>query len=598
MLINSITAAASKEQSHFRLTKKHLSLLVIIVSFIAFLVFQGEFVYQLWIQLSQRELDPVIGPKYLSLRFTFSISCAAVALIVAGTYYYAYRHFEQNFYFYLFMNWVANAAYLIAEVNGPETDLKYNVGVFFLSLISAAFMLLALMRVGEKKREQSEWRNVFTSISTRAWGNILIGCVAGIGLNIYILSVSAGNPTENFLGWLSLVDTAISFVLLCAVGENLKLRLSGKDDKRKGRIALTFYVYGVMQFIYPFRHLLSAMNLFPILFALAQILKVINAILMMGAIQTARDKERETAAQALAEKEKKLERQTRYADLGVLAASIKHDINTPLATMGSHIAAIKNNFSKDPDIIKSMEKLDQSITRISAIANIVDYIRKDDSLMDSESLMRRAGMIGIAKSAVELVKGEKVPIMGKTRIEIKGREAYVRALVPLLEQVLVNIIKNGLEAIVEAMQEKGLIVIHVSTVKITDSKYSRWVKVEISDNGRGIPEEHIVKLATGFTTRGEKKPNSGIGLLTGKRIVNIHGGKLKFESKIGEGTTVTLLLPEWSAFHKAARQHAESGHPEVYLDEPSVDHDTTDVLVSETTYPHTTEITRKTGGTE
>jgi hypothetical protein len=58
------------------------------------------------------------------------------------------------------------------------------------------------------------------------------------------------------------------------------------------------------------------------------------------------------------------------------------------------------------------------------------------------------------------------------------------------------------------------------------------------------------KLTTIFTTRGDKKPNSGIGLFIGKKVLDIHDGEIEFESTVGEGTIVTLLLPEWNALQK------------------------------------------------
>jgi signal transduction histidine kinase len=391
-----------------------------------------------------------------------------------------------------------------------------------------------------------------------------------------------------YLGKWLFPGSILSFIVLCAVGKNLKKRFMGLGERRPTQITYTFYAYGVLQFIYPLTPLMRDERILSIPFVFAQILKVINAVLMMGVLQSARDQEIEKVNRELANKEKKLERQARFADLGVLAASIKHDINTPLATMGSHVNAIKNRFSGNDDILKTMEKLEQSMSRISGIASIVDLIPRDSSLMDQESIMVRAGLLVIAKDAVKSVKTEKIPIIGKTVIRIKGRETYVRAFVPLLEQVLVNIIKNGLEAIFETKQERGLINIQVTTIKIPDTKYSRWASVEIVDNGGGMPEEHIQKLGSGFTTRPAKTSRSGVGLYTGKRIVSLHQGKLIVESKLGEGTTVTILLPEWSALQKATIQ-AESRVRLEADDDPSVPPDLAAELVDETTYSELTE---------
>lgn len=170
-------------------------------------------------------------------------------------------------------------------------------------------------------------------------------------------------------------------------------------------------------------------------------------------------------------------------------------------------------------------------------------------------------MLEIVHRAVRSLKNEMgwlKRVDAKSFIKIRGREVFVRAYVPMFEQLVVNVIKNGLEAIEEAGRERGVISINVGTTELMGSKYSRWVGVEIEDNGIGIPEENMDKLTALFTTRGDRKASSGIGLFIGKKIVDIHKGRIHFESKAGVGTKVTLLLPEFSALQKAEMLEGES----------------------------------------
>ena len=106
---------------------------------------------------------------------------------------------------------------------------------------------------------------------------------------------------------------------------------------------------------------------------------------------------------------------------------------------------------------------------------------------------------------------------------------------------LLNIIGNAidsctLEGIVDG---KGIV-----TVK-TDSPPGRGIRYIISDNGTGIDEKTQKKLFTDFfTTKGYK--GTGLGLPVTKKIVEEHGGKLTFKSKLGQGTVFTLSIPRLS----------------------------------------------------
>ncbi|HEY0322013.1 MAG TPA: HAMP domain-containing sensor histidine kinase [Pyrinomonadaceae bacterium] len=508
--------------------------------------------------------------NFLSGKLMFSLSVSAVAGILAGTYFYTHRFLKDPFYFFVFLSWLANAFYLIPELNGPtQPDAKgyfsYKIGVYVLSLISSILLVPALLSPGKKK-------------STR-W-TYLIGVAIGttlLAVDCYLIirglpeGTANWSPVHTTLAWILLPGSVLSFALIWAAGEVSKARLSDEDRGWKRQLLPgTFYIYAVLQFIYPVSPFLETLGgekmLVP--FFIAQLAKVGNAISMLGVLQSAiaykdlrRDEEikdvRIKEAELKAEAEQ-IEKKSQFIELGMLASSIKHDVNTPLATMSFDIGAMKNRFQHDTEIIKKLERLEESMERIYAIVKVVDILRGDKAFFDRDQFMSKTSIFEVVHRAVRSVKNEKSELKlkdSKNTIKVEGREIWGRAYSPMLEQVVVNIIKNSLEAISEAGRERGLIMIRVGSTEIPESNYSRWVKIEISDNGCGIPEKNIGKLTTLFTTRDDKKPNSGIGLFIGKKILDIHNGEIKFESKVGEGTKVTLLLPEWNALQKAEETH-------------------------------------------
>lgn len=547
-----------------------------------------------------------------SEKFTFSLSTCAVALILAGTYYFAYKFFKENFYFFVGISWLANAIYLIPDLNPPPlcdaTFSTHKLFVYGLSLTATLFQGLSLFTRAQADSDLPTWK----LIPRGTLKAIAVVAVVYAGLSsAYIYGLpAAGFPpmpkrevvihseqiksrvdektcdksriypdNEHITMAKVMVPGAILFfIVLCAVGASLRARVRFENPGRKGLIlAYTFYVYAVLQLLYPYTFYPLNDWLLP-MFLFAQLAKVGNALALMGVLQSVsslresrRDaeaqytqnlmaiKEAQLEAQAakLRVQDAELERQRTVVELGLLAASIKHDVNTPLATMAMDVGTLINRFQHDSRIVTKLKSLQDSMERIYAIVKVVDIFRGDKAFFDRDEFMKKASLLEVVHRAVRSVKNEREELKqgnARTFIKVEGREVWVRAYAPMLEQVVVNVIKNGLEAIEEVERQRGIIRVVVGTAEIEGGKYQRWARVEIEDNGCGIPPEHMDKLTTIFTTRGAKKPNSGIGLFIGRKILDIHDGKIQFESTVGEGTKVTLLLPEWNAIQRAEQQ--------------------------------------------
>ncbi|MGA8852813.1 MAG: ATP-binding protein, partial [Christiangramia sp.] len=104
----------------------------------------------------------------------------------------------------------------------------------------------------------------------------------------------------------------------------------------------------------------------------------------------------------------------------------------------------------------------------------------------------------------------------------------------LMEQVLINLIINAIEASAEKEHPK----VQVSADKKLDGR----VYISVADNGTGISEEIMEEIFIPFFTT--KKEGSGIGLSLSKQIMTMHGGKIQIESNPGLGAKITLLFSE------------------------------------------------------
>lgn len=101
-----------------------------------------------------------------------------------------------------------------------------------------------------------------------------------------------------------------------------------------------------------------------------------------------------------------------------------------------------------------------------------------------------------------------------------------------VQQTVVNIIMNA----AQAMPEGG-------RIRIKTGLNDQYVFIAISDTGVGIKEENLDRIFEPFFTTKEKEQGTGLGLSLCKRLIEANAGKIEVESKIGQGTTFTIMIP-------------------------------------------------------
>lgn len=114
---------------------------------------------------------------------------------------------------------------------------------------------------------------------------------------------------------------------------------------------------------------------------------------------------------------------------------------------------------------------------------------------------------------------------------LKETSLYIEVDMHLIEQVLINLIVNAIEAVKESPQP---------TIRMYAYSNSREKAIRITDNGSGMPEEILEKIFIPFFTT--RKNGSGIGLSLCKQIMLLHQGKINARSRVGEGTAMTLVF--------------------------------------------------------
>ena len=126
----------------------------------------------------------------------------------------------------------------------------------------------------------------------------------------------------------------------------------------------------------------------------------------------------------------------------------------------------------------------------------------------------------------------------KERIEIKksyGDLPKIRCYPGLLNQVYMNIFRNSIQSI----SQNG-------TIQIITRREEKSVNIEITDTGVGIKEEHLKSIFEAFFTTKDSVKDVGLGLSVCYGFIQDHGGDIRASSQVGEGTTFTIILPEYS----------------------------------------------------
>ncbi len=275
---------------------------------------------------------------------------------------------------------------------------------------------------------------------------------------------------------------------------------------------------------------------------------------------------------------KQLEEQLRQAQklesVGQLAAGIAHEINTPLQYVGDNTLFLKDSFR---DLNSALEKHDELLKACRAgtvDAALLAEVEKTRHAGDIEYLVEEIpNALGQAIEGIErvtrivqsmkdfahpgLTEMKAVNLnksIESTIIVTRNEWKYVaemetdfdESLPPVvcmigeINQVVLNLIINAVHTISDVVGDGGG---DKGKITIQTKCDGEWVKIRVSDTGKGIPENVREKIFNPFFTTKEAGRGTGQGLAISHRVISKHRGNLSFESEVGSGTTFTIMLP-------------------------------------------------------
>ena len=232
--------------------------------------------------------------------------------------------------------------------------------------------------------------------------------------------------------------------------------------------------------------------------------------------------------------EAQLTQSEKLSSIGLLAAGVAHEVNTPLAVISSYAQMLSKHMRDDERLAPVLEKITQQTFRASEIVNgLLNFSRTsgseftnvdlNDLLHDTLTLLEH--QLKTAKIRVETNFDPQLPFIHGNR----GK----------LQQVILNLMLNAKDAMFGVPN---------ATLRVATFRSAGRVLVRIQDTGAGIEREHLHRIYDPFFTTKTKPQEgghkgTGLGLAVSYGIIQEHAGKIHVESEVGVGTAFQLEFP-------------------------------------------------------
>jgi signal transduction histidine kinase len=216
----------------------------------------------------------------------------------------------------------------------------------------------------------------------------------------------------------------------------------------------------------------------------------------------------------------------KLASFGTLLFGVAHELNNPLSNIYTSCQILKEEIEEDGIEYKKelLTQIEEETDRAKEIVrSLLDYSRAGKKEVVS---LRK-----LVEDSIRFIRGE-APAKVEIRLSVP-EDINIFADRPRLQQVFLNLIKNG----IDAMAGEGRITIEAR--RLPDGN----VEVDITDTGTGIPPEHVDKIFDPFYTTKESKKGYGLGLFIVHSIIKEHEGTIDVDSKPGGGTSFIITLP-------------------------------------------------------
>jgi signal transduction histidine kinase len=222
-----------------------------------------------------------------------------------------------------------------------------------------------------------------------------------------------------------------------------------------------------------------------------------------------------------------LARAGRLAALGQAAASMAHQIGTPLNLISGYVQLLIQSSPPDAAAIDRLKAIQEQVAKVSAVVRAAL-----DSSRPASAPHDRTDFAGLVTRVCQMA-GPMLEDAGvQVEVTVPGEPVELLADAVQLELALLNLISNS----VDAMASGGKLAIRVAQV---DDR----LRLEVEDTGSGIPPELLAHVFDPWVTTKALGKGSGLGLSIARQVVAAHGGTISADNRPGRGAIFTIDLP-------------------------------------------------------
>jgi C4-dicarboxylate-specific signal transduction histidine kinase len=233
-----------------------------------------------------------------------------------------------------------------------------------------------------------------------------------------------------------------------------------------------------------------------------------------------------------------LVKQGQLSTLGEVSTALAHELNQPLATIANYVAAcemrVKSQGYDDPILEEALSNARKQAMRAGEVVqSIRNYLKRRPNVT--------AGV------EIEEILNELKPILlmsaneHQTKLTIETERNLSTRIDPaLLEQVVLNFCRNGIDAMLETESSQRQLQIRAFSYPSDDG--TEWMRIDVSDAGHGVHDDHAPRLFESFFST--KENGMGIGLGLCRSVAESYGGRIQWQNNPQGGATFSLLLPK------------------------------------------------------
>ena len=222
----------------------------------------------------------------------------------------------------------------------------------------------------------------------------------------------------------------------------------------------------------------------------------------------------------------------RMTAMTTLASGIAHEINNPLAVTLANLESIEQELEGTAVAPIVRERLTDARSGAERVASIVESMK-----LLSHVETRKKERVDVAKALEESLRLVDSALRYRAQVTTEIPDVgAVMATTADLSRAFVNLLLNAAESLSEGRDAR-------SEIRVTATREGELVRVAIADTGRGIPVDHHAHVFDPFFTTKPVGLGTGLGLTTAAHVVRGLGGRITFESAVGEGSTFFIDLP-------------------------------------------------------